>query len=142
MLNDLFRYENGSLYWLPREGKDKYTKSWNSKYAGTEVGSVTKDGYRRSTKYGLLHRLIWEYHNGQIPKNMQIDHINGDKLDNRIENLQLVTQKYNNQRSKLMLCKGYRYLKDCSIRPYLARRTGKSFGTPCGAYMSHMTAHV
>lgn len=39
----------------------------------------------------LLHRRVWEHHNGAIPKGMQIHHINGDKDDNRICNLQLIS---------------------------------------------------
>ena len=41
------------------------------------------------------HRVIWEQHNGPIPKGMQIDHINGIRNDNRIENLRLVTNQQN-----------------------------------------------
>jgi len=42
-----------------------------------------------------MHRLIWQHHNGPIPKGMQIDHINGDGLDNRLENLRLCTNMQN-----------------------------------------------
>ena len=43
----------------------------------------------------LMHRAIWEHHNGPIPKGMQIDHINGDTLDNRLENLRICTNAQN-----------------------------------------------
>ena len=42
-----------------------------------------------------LHRAVWEYHNGKIPKEKMIDHINRNRNDNRIENLRLVTAKEN-----------------------------------------------
>jgi hypothetical protein len=45
-----------------------------------------------------LHRFTWEYFNGEIPTHLQIDHINEDKLDNRLENLQLSTNKSNVRR--------------------------------------------
>lgn len=44
--------------------------------------------------YGLtsLHRYIWEYHNGKIPKNMVIHHKDFNKENNDISNLQLMTE--------------------------------------------------
>lgn len=45
------------------------------------------------TKY-LVHRLVWMYHNGVWP-NASLDHINGIRTDNRIENLREATHKEN-----------------------------------------------
>lgn len=47
------------------------------------------------TKY--FHRVVWEHANGPIPAGFQIDHINGDKSDNRITNLRIVTKHQNMQ---------------------------------------------
>jgi len=41
------------------------------------------------------HRVIWEMYNGQIPKGMQIDHIDGDCANNRMANLRLATNREN-----------------------------------------------
>lgn len=45
-------------------------------------------GYYVTGKNTRLHRLIWEAHNGEIPKGYDIHHIDGNKLNNAIENLQ------------------------------------------------------
>jgi hypothetical protein len=58
---------------------------------------VYNDGYiviSFKGKAQMLHRLIWVWVTGDWPKN-QIDHLNGDKLDNRWENLRDVTQYQN-----------------------------------------------
>jgi len=44
------------------------------------------DGYIKQE-----HRIVWERHNGKIPKGFVIHHINGNGKDNRIENLQRMT---------------------------------------------------
>lgn len=46
-------------------------------------------------KRRIAHRLIWESFNGTIPSGLQINHKNGLKNDNRLENLEVVTVSVN-----------------------------------------------
>lgn len=40
-----------------------------------------------------LHRVVWEYHNGEIPKGYHIHHKDSDRSNNNINNLELVKAK-------------------------------------------------
>lgn len=49
---------------------------------------------RKSLSFAA-HRLVWQYWNGDIPEDKQINHKNGIKSDNRLENLEVVTCREN-----------------------------------------------
>lgn len=55
-----------------------------------EKYTLYKEGYYRKTfgNRNLLHRDVWEFYNGTIPDGWDIHHINENKKDNRIENLE------------------------------------------------------
>lgn len=63
---------------------------------------ITRNGYYQVAlnknsiaKFYKVHRLVWLVFNGQIPENMQVNHINEIKTDNRLSNLNLMTPKEN-----------------------------------------------
>ncbi len=65
---------------------------------GDIVGSLTGHGYYHTSYKGnedKIHRLVWQLHYGDIPKDKEIDHIDGDKANNAIDNLRLVTKQGN-----------------------------------------------
>ena len=67
---------------------------WNKVFPGKFVPTrINKKGYKELCLFRhtcMLHRVIWLLEKGGWPE-YQIDHINGDRLDNRIENLRDVT---------------------------------------------------
>ena len=101
--------------------KEKKTLVWKKKTnnrtkIGNVVGVITKKGYYR-TSHHLVHRLVWLYYTGSLPKN-DLDHINGLRTDNRIENLRETTRGLNTQNRKDTL--GYTFVSGRS-KPWLAQ---------------------
>ena len=62
--------------------------------------TVTVQGYYTvyaEGAYYLLHRLVWQLVHGEIPENLVVDHKDGNRLNNDIGNLRIVTRQQNNQ---------------------------------------------
>lgn len=93
--------------WEYRDGH-LYLKSqpWNRKISrvGLPSGWVNSTGYRHVSADGaefLAHRVIWLMHYGYLPEK-PIDHINGIRDDNRIENLRLASHAENSQSGHIL----------------------------------------
>lgn len=99
-LRAAFVYRDGILYWNPEirgrnlfpgseAGYIRYTKNGKGKYKTVSL---------RRKRY-LVHRIIFAINHGYF--HIFVDHINGDILDNRIENLRPVTAQDNSKNQKL-----------------------------------------
>ena len=62
--------------------------------------TISWNGYKLCNKR-RVHREVWEQANGPIPDGYEIDHINGQRADNRLENLRLVTRQENMRNAKI-----------------------------------------
>lgn len=97
----LFIYVDGSLHW--RENRNSKTR------AGDKAGTINNRGYRLIYVDGKLyseHRLIYLYHRGIMPK--IVDHIDRDRLNNRIGNLRPVNSSLSNHNRNAYGTSGFR----------------------------------
>jgi hypothetical protein len=91
--HELFEYRDGSLFWKkPRKGTKKDKKA----------GTLNVHGYLQTQidkKIIVNHRIIFMMFCGFLPK--QIDHIDRNTLNNKIENLRPATNAENQCNSKV-----------------------------------------
>ena len=95
-VRELFTYEEvtGNLY--------RNIKAGNSKIGDIAGCLDTKSGYLKVTvdyKQTMNHRVLWLYVHGYLPK--YIDHINGNRSNNRLENLREASIVENNRNKSI-----------------------------------------
>jgi hypothetical protein len=96
---ECFEYRDGELFWRTRPATH-FVDVWrqrifNSRQAGTKAGSICSGYLMVNFGFGKVsvHRLVYLMHHGNLPK--EIDHIDGNKTNNKIENLRVATHSQN-----------------------------------------------
>lgn len=95
----------GQLLRIKKNKPDEYSPVTFIDRHGYIVATASIDG-KQYMRYA--HRVIWFLCNGDIPDKMVIDHIDRNKLNNKITNLRLITQQQNllNKNNKSSATKG------------------------------------
>lgn len=123
----VFDYKDGELFWK--------IKTSRNVLIGDKAGRKAKDHYKTFRFNGdsyYVHRVIWEMHNGPIPEGMQIDHIDQNKFNNRIENLRLV-DGFDNHKNMPLLKNNTSGCCGVSLRKKLAK--WRAFISVNGSFM-------
>ena len=88
--------------WIKLSFNENYAINIDGEVANLKTGLIVKgserNGYLRISirnKQYSIHRLVWETFNKPIPEGYYIDHIDGNKSNNALSNLRLVTQSDN-----------------------------------------------
>ena len=143
VLRQLLSYdpETGVLTWKSRpvdmfNGDVRICGTWNTRYAGKPaLHGIDGHGYRIGNLLGSSaksHRVVWKMASGEEPKG-QIDHINGDRSDNRLVNLRDVSQAENQRNA------GIRSDNKTGLAGIWRSPKGRYHAYACGKFISSFT---
>lgn len=80
--------------------------------------SIMVDG---KVKQKSVHSVVWEVFKGKVPRGFTIDHINGDRFDNRLSNLRLLPRGDNAREGCSLLTRdevlSIRLARECGVSP-------------------------
>lgn len=135
----------GIFTWLPSNHP-----GWSHSLEGKIAGRITSKGYVQITLYGrtyVAHVLAWLWMTGEWP-NIQVDHRNLNRQDNRWDNLRLATNGQNRSNSRTVRAMKGVYKNVGGSRYYAAIRHDKvlhrlgSFATAAEAKVAYDAAAV
>ena len=111
-LQELFFYDNesGLLHWKIKPGR---RTPW-----GKTAGSRDSTGYIVIGIDGEVfrgHKLIWIWNNGNIPEDREVDHIDRNRSNNRLDNLRLATAR---QQEINKNARGFIRIPDSECKPW------------------------
>jgi hypothetical protein len=96
-----YAHADGNVYtnkvsnrWNPK-GELRLLKAKKNKSGYLYYGLFYDAGNKKKRAWFRVHRLIYQTLIGEIPKGLEIDHISGNRHDNSIDNLRLVTHSQN-----------------------------------------------
>uniref|UniRef100_UPI0035C6FFE9 HNH endonuclease signature motif containing protein n=1 Tax=Serratia quinivorans TaxID=137545 RepID=UPI0035C6FFE9 len=104
---DVFEFRDGDLIWKARKESSFASRAastrWHKIYCGKVAGNVVSPQHAKTSYIALkyknkkrkAHRIIYEMHHGKLPDGYVIDHLDGNGLNNRIDNLRAVPQSVN-----------------------------------------------
>jgi hypothetical protein len=107
---------------------------------GRLVGATTGNGYRIMSVYlpgrkrsnVCVHRVVWMLLNGAIPDDLDVDHVDFDRSNNKIDNLRLLNRSQNTYRKRhkqRALPRGVaRHISANKSNPFVAQLCGKTLG--------------
>lgn len=87
-------------YYIGSDGHIRFKKGTISSKLMRNGYYLTSAQYDKKTYYFMEHRVVWVWYNGAIPKGMVVNHKDYNKANNKIENLELMTQKENTEYSR------------------------------------------
>jgi hypothetical protein len=100
LFTDIVGYTDWNGYLVSTNGKILNKNGTDKSYKINSKGYLFTNFYYKGRAHcHLIHTVVWMAFKGSIPKGYEVDHINNNRKDCNLNNLQLLTKSQNNQKS-------------------------------------------